>query len=285
MVRSEYAIEFGQDPEAELRQRQYLRYAAPLAVSALQYEGLDIGQYPIIEAALETVKGDYVARQFQEDIERGVESLFSGKKNLRNAIYPHIPFQGTVTALDGINGCGKSTVINAIKDEDKEPISRNSNDSNLVYPLLKGKFLPDHIRLKDLSPVAESLLLAGNLYHSIGILSKPKINLLDRGPLSFFAYQDYIIQNEYHTSEDISRDFLNLLLAGISIPRKNIFLDIDMEKIEERIEVPPSEKRGYNGVITSFRKHAQQYPNTVVINANNSVSTVLNDLIGVINYE
>lgn len=147
--------------------------------------------------------------------------------------------------FEGVNGSGKTTVIDAFKKDLDSKGQKYEYVSDLVYetpltPVLEymfksGVFLNMKENFK--TSLFESLVLAAN-HHYIQeqLRNSELINIYDRDFISVLAYQKDIIKNEYEKWKEFYESFRNIMLFELKNVDLLTYISIPTEENLKRTE-------------------------------------------------
>lgn len=147
--------------------------------------------------------------------------------------------------FEGVNGSGKTTVIDVFRNDLNEKNMKYEYVSDLVYetpltPVLEymfksGVFLNMKKNFK--TSLFESLVLAAN-HHYIQekLRNSDIINIYDRDFISVLAYQKDIIKNEYSNWKEFYESFRNIMLFELKNVDLLTYISIPTEENIRRIE-------------------------------------------------
>lgn len=147
--------------------------------------------------------------------------------------------------FEGVNGSGKTTVIDAFRNDLNEKNMKYEYVSDLVYetpltPVLEymfksGVFLNMKENFK--TSLFESLVLAAN-HHYIQeqLRNSDIINIYDRDFISVLAYQKDIIKNEYSDWKKFYESFRNIMLFELKNVDLLTYISIPTEENIRRTE-------------------------------------------------
>ena len=147
--------------------------------------------------------------------------------------------------FEGVNGSGKTTVIDVFRNDLNEKNMKYEYVSDLVYetpltPVLEymfksGVFLNMKENFK--TSLFESLVLAAN-HHYIQekLRNSDIINIYDRDFISVLAYQKDIIKNEYSNWKEFYESFRNIMLFELKNVDLLTYISIPTEENIRRIE-------------------------------------------------
>ena len=147
--------------------------------------------------------------------------------------------------FEGVNGSGKTTVIDAFRNDLNEKNMKYEYVSDLVYetpltPVLEymfksGVFLNMKENFK--TSLFESLVLAAN-HHYIQekLRNSDIINIYDRDFISVLAYQKDIIKNEYSNWKEFYESFRNIMLFELKNVDLLTYISIPTEENIRRTE-------------------------------------------------
>lgn len=147
--------------------------------------------------------------------------------------------------FEGVNGSGKTTVIDAYRNDLNEKNMKYEYVSDLVYetpltPVLEymfksGVFLNMKENFK--TSLFESLVLAAN-HHYIQekLRNSDIINIYDRDFISVLAYQKDIIKNEYSNWKEFYESFRNIMLFELKNVDLLTYISIPTEENIRRTE-------------------------------------------------
>lgn len=254
----------------------YACFAAPLTALALSMEdesGFDSDTLRLNEM----VKGNQTSKDFREVLIFATTNILTEKRcDVRDIGTERLQRKGEVISFDGINGAGKTTLIHAL-DMERYVIKREHALPNIAAEFLEGRFLPDAIRLKELSGISETLLLAANLYYQLVIQPVDGRNVIDRGTLSFFAYQTYVLMHEYGIDRESAQNYLKVLLGGIPHPDISYFLDVDLATVLQRIRINQNDLAAYEQIRTNFFNGLILIPNCRILDATGEPAELINN--------
>lgn len=147
--------------------------------------------------------------------------------------------------FEGVNGSGKTTVIDAFRNDLNEKNMKYEYVSDFVYetpltPVLEymfksGVFLNMKENFK--TSLFESLVLAAN-HHYIQekLRNSDIINIYDRDFISVLAYQKDIIKNEYSNWKEFYELFRNIMLFELKNVDLLTYISIPTEENIRRTE-------------------------------------------------
>lgn len=147
--------------------------------------------------------------------------------------------------FEGVNGSGKTTVIDAFRNDLDEKNLKYEYISDLMYetpltPVLKNMFKSGvFLNMKEnfKTSLFESLVLAAN-HHYIQeqLRNSELINIYDRDFISVLAYQKDIIKNEYSNWEKFYESFRNIMLFELKNVDLLTYISIPTEENIRRTE-------------------------------------------------
>lgn len=264
--------------EIEDKRTDYMAFAYPLVKAAVGNEGLS----PDFLNFYKFENNPYL-NDFSELINKAITEVKDKSPQSHNSFsFKKIKVNGLIMGIDGINGSGKTTIIQELKNATVNNISRATEKDNLAYPYLRGRFEEDRIRLRDLSPIEESLLLGSELYYRMIFLSKPMLNLMDRSPLSFLAYQAFSVSKEYDYPISETIKFLTSIISGLPTPNKMIFLDINEDTIIKRTRIEEKQMAEFKELSSVFRLIAELLPSVYTVDANKNILEVKDEVASII---
>lgn len=262
--------------EADPLLLSYARFAVPLTLTALSVDE-ELGLSPHVLSLNEIVDGNPISQEFREALVFATTNILTERRcGTRDVIVEKLKRNGKVISFDGINGAGKTTLIRALGME-RCLIKREDRSSNIAAAFLRGKFLPDTIRLKGLNGISETLLLSANLYYQLAIQPREGVNIIDRGTLSFFAYQTYVLMQEYEVDRESAQNYLKILLSGISHPDVSYFLDVDLDTAAQRVYIHQNDRVGYEQIRTNFFNGLALIPNCHILDATGELAGIVNN--------
>ena len=147
--------------------------------------------------------------------------------------------------FEGVNGSGKTTIIDAIKKNLDDKGQKYEYVSDLVYetpltPILEYMFKSSvFLNMKEnfKTSLFESLVLAANHHYIQERLRDSKlINIYDRDFISVLAYQKDIIKNEYVKWKEFYESFRNIMLFELKNVDLLTYVSIPIEENIKRTE-------------------------------------------------
>lgn len=178
-----------------------------------------------------------------------------------NVNYRHI-------VIEGVDGCGKSTLINLLQDEcfEKKKITTDCSPYNeevtkVIRKLLKNEYKLDK---KILHKELLSLFMLDNYIHSNEVGDKLKADnsnvvISDRYIASTFAYQS--LNASYSKIKKIIKEYKNIKYPGLII-----FLDLPVTFAASRIEKRGEEKEIFEKTETLKKIEKNYYKGFSLIN-------------------
>lgn len=204
--------------------------------------------------------------------------------------------QGLFITFEGVDGSGKSTIVNKVQQELNKIIQKNKLNYNGVIstrePGGTGVDVCENIRKlilqNHMSIQAEILLFAANRVEHLNNLVIPnlkqnKIVLSDRFLDSSLVYQGIAKLNDWKTVYKINKWAFQLM------PNITFLLDIDPELAEARMKI--DEKRNWdrfdnekkefkNKIRNGFLKIAKKFSKRIIIiDANQSIDEIVSEVI------
>lgn len=164
--------------------------------------------------------------------------------------------------FEGVNGSGKTTVIDALRKDLDSKRKQYEYISDLVYetpltPVLEymfksGVFLNMKENFK--TSLFESLVLAAN-HHYIQeqLRNSSLINIYDRDFISVLAYQKDIIKNEYANWEKFYESFRNIMLFELKNVDLLTYVSIPIEENISRTEKRDNRKFSQHEIELLFK--------------------------------
>jgi dTMP kinase len=182
--------------------------------------------------------------------------------------------------LEGIDGCGKSTVAKAVADMlgPKAVLTREPTDSWIGKAVRKGEE-------KEISPYTDALLfMADRAQHTLemsGLIAKGKTVVTDRYYHSTVAYQTASLRRR-----SLGDNFRWLLEANMRIsirPDVTFVLIVDpetaIERVGRRSELSRFEKLDFlKEVQRNYKRLARTQKDMVLIDADRSLAEVTGDV-------
>lgn len=147
--------------------------------------------------------------------------------------------------FEGVNGSGKTTIIDAFKKNLDDKGQKYEYVSDLVYetpltPILEYMFKSSvFLNMKEnfKTSLFESLVLAANHHYIQERLRDSKlINIYDRDFISVLAYQKDIIKNEYVKWKGFYESFRNIMLFELKNVDLLTYVSIPIEENIKRTE-------------------------------------------------
>lgn len=147
--------------------------------------------------------------------------------------------------FEGVNGSGKTTIIDAFKKNLDDKGQKYEYVSDLVYetpltPILEYMFKSSvFLNMKEnfRTSLFESLVLAANHHYIQERLRDSKlINIYDRDFISVLAYQKDIIKNEYVKWKEFYESFRNIMLFELKNVDLLTYVSIPIEENIKRTE-------------------------------------------------
>ena len=147
--------------------------------------------------------------------------------------------------FEGVNGSGKTTIIDAFKKNLDDKGQKYEYVSDLVYetpltPILEYMFKSSvFLNMKEnfKTSLFESLVLAANHHYIQERLRDSKlINIYDRDFISVLAYQKDIIKNEYVKWKEFYESFRNIMLFELKNVDLLTYVSITIEENIKRTE-------------------------------------------------
>ncbi|CCY94059.1 thymidylate kinase 1 [Firmicutes bacterium CAG:884] len=147
--------------------------------------------------------------------------------------------------FEGVNGSGKTTIIDAFKKNLDDKGQKYEYVSDLVYetpltPILEYMFKSSvFLNMKEnfKTSLFESLVLAANHHYIQERLRDSKlINIYDRDFISVLAYQKDIIKNEYVKWKEFYESFRNIMLFELKNVDLLTYVSIPIEENIKRTE-------------------------------------------------
>ena len=197
--------------------------------------------------------------------------------------------------IEGINGCGKTTLIKKLKD-----FFENSNNNLVCGKEPGGTPVGDNLRnivlssSKEMTPLTQFFIMSASRAEYVEKVLKKNINgtnffISDRYYYSSLAFQAYAggldFDFVYNVSKNVVKEF---------IPDITFILDIDIETANKRLNLRnntnsekdsfESEKLEYhNNVRNGFLDLAKKLPeNFVIIDASKDEEHIANDVINIL---
>lgn len=204
--------------------------------------------------------------------------------------------QGLFITFEGVDGSGKTTIINNVKQELEKRIENNKlNYLGVISTREPGGYennfcesVRNLILQNEMSIKTEILLFAANRVEHLNQLIKPslkenKIVLSDRFLDSSLVYQGIAKLNNWKIPYKINK------WAFDTMPDITFLLDIDPEIAYKRMESDKNrtwdrfdnEKREFkNKIRQGFLKMSKKFSKRfVVINANNTIENIVNEIV------
>jgi len=195
---------------------------------------------------------------------------------------------GKYICIEGIDGAGKTTICNLLKNEIKNSIVIKEPSNYEI-----GNFIREAlIKKKDFmnnSFISCLLFFADRIYFKNEIRNlKQKFDYVisDRCFLSTYAYQKALIKNE--EERKIFEKIFEILLKIIEIPDAIIILDVDVEVAIERLKKENKalslyeDKNFLERVLENYRNLELDLQNVYFIDANREIEEVKKDVLKVI---
>lgn len=138
-----------------------------------------------------------------------------------------MPDSGTFVTIEGIDGSGTTTVVDAVTDRIDQTV-----ESAEPTTMWTGKVTREAFEKRDVTPLTRFyLFMADRVEHCEWVadqLSNGTTVVCDRGPDSTRCYQ-------YHDA-DLSDSFIELNLSKMMSPDVTLWLDVDVDVAMERVE-------------------------------------------------
>lgn len=261
--------------ESELFNYNYYRFSSPLILKAIEIEDIQVNE-TFKKIINKTVSTDKISNKFYLELSNNIANLYNNN-DIYFGDYPNNPSQKKIVSFDGINGSGKTTYINLMQNKFNNLYY--SVPRKKLFNCIERRFLeetnlkPDSIFSHIKSPIAESLFFASDLYYRTIINTKNNyVNLLDRGILSFLAYQYNSLSKNNLFNKKNMIDFLNFLILGLPKIEKTFFLDVDFSTVKNRISIENSDENSFNELINTFKMFSYIKTNIEIIDSRESLN-------------